>query len=409
MTLDQLTTPITVNEAKDSIYTALGTAGITTTQWGSGAVVRSLIYVFALMLSVVSQVTAYVARSGFTAFARGDWLTNTAKYVYGVDRIEATYAAGTLRLSNTGGGVYSLAARALIVKRATVNSDGTKPEYVNQSSFTLGAGSVAVPTVLDISILAIEPGTRSSALAGTITEFTTPLLKVTCTNLADILATDQEDDSQLALRCGNKLGSLSPFGPYDAYTYAATTAVTTSGASSGITRLGMNADGFGNIYIYAATATGSSTGVTSDPNTPLGAAWLAMQNKALPIGTDMILINAAGTSFTLTYDVWIYSTAQKTSTEIAAAILAAVNTSIYHTPVGGNKTSSVAFTNGTYYLDDLKTAIFSTFPEIFRVTLTSPSSDQTISYDNVLITPTSVTANIHIVAPPAGYSGASVG
>lgn len=406
-TIDELLAPITTAQAKDAIYTALGTAGVNTTQWATGAVVRTLILVFSIMIAALSQVIVLVAKSGFTAFAVGDWLTLLAKYVYKVDRIDATYAAGAVTLVNSGGGVYNVAIGALILKGTVPRGDGSFPEYVNQTSFTLNAGA----TLTGLAFIALEPGSASNAAIGVITAFTTPLLKVTATNTATFLATDQESDGELALRCANKLGSLSPFGPYDAYTYAATSALLSTGGSAGCTRIRLVPDGFGNIAVYCATATGALTGVNNNTATPLGAVADAINKKAVPIPIVATCSNATNISVAWTYELWVYNTVNKTDTEIRAAVLLSIQTSVNNSPVGGNQDNVVFGSNGFYFQEDALAAIFKTFPEIWRVTLTNPSGAVSYPPNQVLQAPSSISnANsiIHQTAPPPGYSGASV-
>ncbi|HKU42874.1 MAG TPA: baseplate J/gp47 family protein, partial [Polyangiales bacterium] len=116
------------------------------------------------------KLTAQIARSGFLELAEGDWLTLVARHVYGVEREQATFAAGEVTLTNSGGGSFTLDADDLVVWNPTI-----KKSFRNPAGFTLGpADDITIP------IVAIEAGTASTSSPGAITEIETTLLGVTC-------------------------------------------------------------------------------------------------------------------------------------------------------------------------------------------------------------------------------------
>ena len=100
----------------------------------------------------------------------------------------------------------------------------TNKAYRNTGSVSLGAMAT-----LTIPIRAVEAGSTSTSTAGTITAFETPVLGVTVSNAVEVVGRDEELDPALRARCSEKLGSLSPFGPWDAYTYAARNATRADG------------------------------------------------------------------------------------------------------------------------------------------------------------------------------------
>src|SRR5262252_8646367 len=115
-TLAELVKPVTRQEVQASIYEALGVLGVNTTSWKPGAVPRVIIVAVSVVFSGFSELVSLTAKGGFLELAEGDWLTIVAHYVYGVDRIDATFASGGLTLSNSGGGEYALDPDDLIVR-----------------------------------------------------------------------------------------------------------------------------------------------------------------------------------------------------------------------------------------------------------------------------------------------------
>ena len=87
VSIDDLTTPVTRDEAKASIYDAMGTVGVSTTAWRPGAVVRTMVAAIAILFAACTSLMAKIAKSGFLEFAVGTWLTLVARHVYGVERL----------------------------------------------------------------------------------------------------------------------------------------------------------------------------------------------------------------------------------------------------------------------------------------------------------------------------------
>ena len=101
--LDELTTAMTADEVETAIYDALGVRKAATTTWKTGSVVRTIIAGVARVLAAFSSLSALVAAGGFMELATEDWLTLLADYVFGVERIDGTYATGDVRFTNASG------------------------------------------------------------------------------------------------------------------------------------------------------------------------------------------------------------------------------------------------------------------------------------------------------------------
>lgn len=389
----ELVKPATAEEVVAKYYQILGAIGVTTTQWAPGAVVRTYITGTSILVSALSEVMALIARSGFLEFSEGDWLTQVAHYVYGVDRIAATFATGKVTLTNTGGGLYSLGAGDLIVINPTTNKT-----YRNQGAFTLNP----MTTVSDIAIEATEAGADSTSAAGTITGLVTTLLGVTVTNPSAVVGQDTEADPSVRDRCYTKLGSLSPFGPWDAYRYAATNATRADGSNCGVTRTQNDRDGYGNQWTYVATDAGGVPGTVGDLDTDLGCVDDAIQRKAAPLCVTAYTVAATEVGIGVTYECWMYNTASYTPAQAVAIINDALTDFFAGLPIGGAVITPGS--NGYVYRDAIIAAIDAAIPEIFHVVVTVPSADVALAIGEVAVSnPPSGT--VHPVPPTEGFGG----
>jgi len=368
--LDDLTTPLTPDEVRAKIYDVIGILGTRTTSWKPGAVARTIITSCALILAAFSELTALIARSGFLELAEGTWLALVAWYVYGVEKDVATFASGEVTLVNAGGGIYILDPDDLIV----ANPD-TGKQYRNASAVTLAAN-----TTQTVTVRAIEAGSSSSSAPNTIVELITPLLGVTVSNAFAVVGRDDETDAALRARCSEKLGSLSPFGPWDAYTYAARTAARLDGSLVGVTRVRTIKDGAGHVDVYVATASGGVLGTVTDRATDLGAVEDAIQRRAAPLAVTARVYSAATVPIAIKYKASMYNTSGLTQSQIETAIANRLADFMAGQPIGGNVAGAGL---GKVFLDAIETAIGSTFPQIFHVEASLPLDDVSLSISQV--------------------------
>jgi hypothetical protein len=380
-------------EAQAKYLAVLEALGVTTAQWSPSSVLRTYIAGTSVMVAASSEVMALATRSGYLELSEGDWLTIVAHYVYGVDRNPATFASGKLTLVNGGGALYSLGPGDLIVRCPATNTT-----YRNEAAFTLQP----LATLTDVAIVALEAGSGSSAAAGAINELVTTLLNVTVTNPSSVVGDDVELDPQLRDRCYSKLGSLSPFGPWDAYRYAATNAKRADGSSCGVTRTQNDRDGYGNQYTYVATDSGGVPGTVGDLTTDLGRVDDAIQRWAAPQVVVAHTIGATDVEVAVTYEAWMYNTAPLTAAEAVEHIEAALRAAFAALPVGGASLAPGA--PGYVYRDAVLSAIDESVPEIFHVQLTAPSTDRVLAIGQVA-TLGVVTGVVHLVPPTGGFGG----
>jgi uncharacterized phage protein gp47/JayE len=387
--LNDLVTPLTREQVQASIYDVLAIVGVNTTTWKPGAVVRTMIAATSIVISAFSSLTAQIARSGFLELAEGDWLTLVARHVYAVERELATFAEGEITLVNAGGGSFTLDPDDLVVSNPT-----TGKSYRNTLPFTLGAlATITIP------IVAIEAGSASTSSPNTITEVETTLLGVTCTNAAAVVGRDAEQDPALRARCSEKLGALSPNGPWDAYSYAARNAKRPDGTSIGVTRVRISKDGFGNVTVYCATASGAVTGTVIDPDTDLGIVDLEIQKKAAPLAVTATAVSATPLSIPITYSVWMTNTSGLQPAQIEAQIAAKLTSFMASQPIGGQV---IGADPGKVFADAIRTTIGSARPEIFHVVVTAPAADVVLALNQVPVLGTVTATAINQLPPTEG-------
>lgn len=381
--INDLTEELTADEVKTAIYQELDLLGVETTVWKPGAVVRTIIAVFSVLLGYCTYIISGIASSSFLAFAQGSWLTLLAEYTYNVIREGASNATGNLTLTNSSATPYSIAVDDLIVSNPTISK-----EFRNAEAFLIPAlGSVT--TV----IAAVEEGSGSTSAPGAINSLVTPLAGVTCTNPAALTGFDAESDDSLKLRCQQSTAALSPFGPSDAYRFAATSA-TREGESCGVTRIRLDADGAGNISVYVASATGEIPGAVGDLSTDLGCVALAIQQNAVPLGITANVFSCTTVNINVAYVANVYDSVNLDAVSILALTDTALGDRVNRLPIGGD--------GGFFYLDSIKSCIDNTLPEIYRIQVTSPVSDIALAINEVAVLATA-TGTV-VVTPSAENS-----
>lgn len=319
MTLDELTTPITADQWKASIYDVMYRVGLNTTTWKPGAVVRTIVTATAIMLASLSKLIALIAGSGFLDLSTGPWLTLLARYQYGVERQPATFATGQVTITNSGGGIYEYDPGDLVFINAT-----TRKTYRNTGSVSIG--SLATVT---IGIQAIEAGTGSTAQPGAINLFETPELGLSVTNAYSVVGIDEETDAALRVRCVEKLYTLGVAGAREAYSYWAKTITREDGSQTGVTRVKVS-DGsaVGHVTVTIATATGAATAED------LARVDSELRRLVLPAGATLTTQNATALPISVACEVWVRGSTM-TQAEVQNAITVSVREEIKSLDIGG--------------------------------------------------------------------------
>lgn len=387
--IEDQTRPMTTDEVKKSIYDVLGIIGVTTTKWKPGAVLRTMIAGTSVVLAGLSQLIALSAQSGFRQFARGAWLKFNAKYVYGVDALEASFATGPLMLTNTGSNVFNDVLPGDFVVRNPL----TSKQYRNIVTFSVGALQADVP----ITIQAIEAGAASTAGANEIVELVTAFPGLVCTNPNAIVGSDDERDEDLGVRAGESLGAMSPNGPKDSYAFVARSARRPDGTAIGVNRVGHVTTGDGTLQIILATPSGPP------PPEDLAIINDLIRPQCEPLTIDSTAEPAIPVTIAVTYTAYITNT-QITTAEALEAINTAIINFISTYPIGGADIDS----GGKLYLSALNAAIGSARAlsglaqgqalGVVRVTFTLPAADVALDPDEAPIAGTITGSIVHVRA-----------
>ena len=390
--LDDLTTPLTKDEVATSIFTVLADLGVTTTAWKPGAVVRTMIAAVSIVLAALSTLMARITKSGFLDTAEEDWLEIVADQVYDVDKQQATFATGVVTIDNASGSVYGPLDPGDFI---AVNST-TGKGYVNTDSLTILATSFG--TIANMR--AQEAGSDSTALPGEIDSLETALTGVTLTNPTALVGTEAISDPDLRVLCKQKLGSLSPNGPKDAYSFVAKTATRLAdGSLVGVTRVSPIPDADGNMTVYVATATGGITGTILDLTTDLGAVHDAIQKLATPLGITETTASAVPVVVPVTYQLWLYNDTGLDEAGIKAAIAADLVLLFSSEPIGGNNAPPESNRLYPSAIEAVIAGVDSLADSVIRVTLDAPATSLSL-LDSEVPTLGTITGTITQVARP---------
>lgn len=386
-TLDDLAEPLSVEELKASFYSALATVGVTTTTWKPGAVTRTIIAVVCVALHALSVLVANIARSGFLELASGLWLALVARYVYGVEKQYATFAAGTVHVSNSSASPYVISPGQLELAASI-----TGKRYHNTAPVTIPAFAANV----SVSVEAFEAGAASSALVGEIDTVISSFAGMSVTNNEVLVGLDDETDAAVKARGSAKLEPFSPDGPASAYDYVARNALRANGSSIGVTRTRPFVAN-GTVDLYCATASGALD--------PADVALIddAINQQVAPLAVTANAHSAEAVSVPITYKAWCFNTTGLTETQLLQAIEDHLRAYLARVPIGGYVMPD---SPGFVFAEDLAAEINQATRggaslRIFRVILESPSAD-------VYLAPSqfpalgAVTGTIVRIAPPRG-------
>lgn len=364
--LDVLFRSYTRDEVLESMLTVADTVGLKARSWRSGSIGRTILVIIASAIAFFTQFQGIIARGGLLDYATESWLTLLAKSLYRVYRIEATYATGDVTLTNSSG----IAVGPFDIGDITVFNSVTGKTYKVQAVVSLGASSSA-----DYPVLADEAGSASDAGPGTI-ELASPWIGGSATNALSILGNDEETDENLRTRCREKLGSLSPNGPAEAYSYVIKSQEY-SPTSVPITRTKVEiSTGDGTVDIYAATASGTPSGGD------LAIAQTAVDTYAEPQCVIATVYGATPLAFAPYVTIYVRND-NRSDSQILNAASTAIGAYLASLPIGGLITSSPP---GRVDLDGVKFAIRDTSPStVVDIDITFPTSDPVVAAHEVPI------------------------
>lgn len=392
MTLDDLVTPLTLDEAKETLYDVLVQLGVPTTGWAVGGVVRTVVAMVAIIAVAASVVIVAIAKGGFRETATGAWQTLHARDTYGVTRIEASFATGTVTLSNVGGGVYNPAAGDVIVQ-----CDSSQKTYRNAEAFSLAAGSIGTPTVVTIDVIAVEAGSASNIAASVAMSMVTTMSGVTVTDNSAIVGVDEETDPALSAREDESLDALSDNGPSGAYLALAKRATRADGSNIGVTRAKVSApSAVGEVTVTVASAVGAVTGHVGHVGDDLDFVNQTIQGVippgCVPAGVTVTVASATAKTIAYTYELWVYTTDGRTAAEIETAVGARVLAWMATRNIGGDS-------GGYVYLSALRAVIMGVSAYSYDCALTVPGANVPIAATEVPVAGAPTCTDVHMVTP----------
>lgn len=342
---------VTTDEQEEVFLAALEGVGLQARTWREGGALRTILRIVAAVYAAFTDLMVRFAKAGFLELSSGGWLTLLAANLYSVTRVEATFATGEVTLTNTGGGIYTVAAGEL-----TLVNSVTGKTYRNTAGFTLAALST-----LTIAVQAVELGSASNASPGAVTQFETPPPggTLTVTNAAAIVGRDEESDPDLRSRCRAKLAALSNRGPRLAYEYAARTAPRIDGSIVDINRVNVVANpDTGVVSIYVATPTGAP--VVGD----VAYVQASVDENARPDSVTATVYAANPVALSRTLTVWAKQTPGLASADLAALVNAELIALSSTYPIGGIRKTG---TQGYLYASRIDGAVIAAHPTIFDV------------------------------------------
>lgn len=357
LSLSQLLASVSLANWKTTIVDVANQVGLKTENWVEGGFTRTVVSLFSQLYATAGDVVRLIAAGGFLDYAEGDWLTLLARNLYGVERIEATFASAEdgITLTNGGGGLYVLEPGDLVVAHVT-----TGATYRNVTGGTLSPG---IGNTLKLDLTAEEAGSDSNAPVGTITVLVTTNLGVTCSNEVALAGLDKETDEALRQRCRDSLAALSIGGIKKAYEFFAKSAVRTDGTAVGVTRVRvMPAIGDGTGIVYIAGASGAVSG--PDVAVVQG----IFDEKVTPYGFDATATSASNLSITAAGSIWIPSSLGLTTLEAKQAVFDALEAYVQSLPIGGVVISPAT---GKVYWRAKLGVILGSIPGMLKAQLTS--------------------------------------
>ena len=375
-----------VQETKSAILTTLlGVAksiGLPVDSWQAGDPTRTLFSAEAEALSTLEGVVVGFIASGFLDYATGIWLKILAQQVYGVTVPEASYATTTVRLTNTGGGYYpEIDPNDLSFKNLVSGKT-----YHNTTGGTLASGP---GTYLDLVVEADDAGSAGSAAAGEIGTLVTTLLGVTCSNALPAVGTDEQSEDTTRQQCRDKLGSFSPNGPKEAYSYVSRNTALTG--TSAISRVRVfSASDTGDVTVYLASASGGALEVDR------ALVEAAVLKWATPLCITPTVLAAVNVVVPISYELWVYKSVNLTADQVAVAVNAALQQLFATRPIGGD---IIPPASGSMYRSLILSTIRGVFPQAFRALVSTPAADVVLA-NNQVATLGIVTPLVHLVTDP---------
>jgi hypothetical protein len=356
------------------IATALN---LTTAAWQkSGEPILGLATILAAALANLwNGVILPLLGAWFLDYAAGDVLTLVSWAYYGVPRIQATFAGGSLVVENRGGNFYTLVDGDLRVQNAA-----TGKTFRNVTGGTLGpwAGSGPFPT-LELDFEADEAGAASTTPAGGIEAFPAPPVKApegvyALPNEAAFLGQDQELDESLRERCRLSTALYSLTGPAAKYEFVARSAKRPDGTAVNVNRVRVVSAGGGVVQVWLASPNGAASGDAMTEGTDVYVVNQAIQDQVVPAGITANVAAATEATFARTLTLRVRRESRVTEAEAEAAAAEQLAVFFSRLPIGGRHLTEGG--QGYVLMDEVAAVAQAASPGIYHVVPDDPDDEE---------------------------------
>lgn len=324
------------------------------------------------------------------------WMDLIAANMYDILRIPATFAIGSIPVSNTSATTYNYSPSAPL---------HFMNRFTGATYTTTGTGTIP-PGASSPNVQADQVGHAGTLPAGNIPILLTPLSGVTPTAVTtSLIGLDAESNVNLFVRCISKLGSLSPNGSQFSYQFVATSVPTPSSqatapfpfnsagitVSTPITRVATFLNTLtGVVGVYIANAAGAPSGAD------VTAIFNAIQLFCVPLAVTATVAAVGTLPLNLNFNVYVRTSSGLAAVSILNNIDNAIAAFCASAPIGGFTTPK-----GANYIpyDELVDVIMNANPGTVDLQLLNPSADLPIATTSVPVPGTRIatTANVFLV------------
>ena len=361
LSIDDLASELSASELWALLFTLADAAGLPVTAMQPTEAPRSLITTFsswaASAWNTVIRNAIRAQYGDFVVEAGRTWATFWGLSLYGVAPDDATFAEGSVTLTNTKGGSWSYAPGTFVVKNTLLDK-----RFVNTEQITLAPwpGSGAYPTQT-LNFRAVEPGSASTSTAGTIDATVTIQASagVEVTNATSIVGLDEEPLVDFVARARGTPALLSPNGPKAAYEVVLRRTLRADG-----TRIACN-----RVRVRAPTGNGIVRAIVAGPSGALPSADVArmllnLRTLAEPWGVTAQVASAVNVA--VNYTAVAYAKQSPTLTGLAVQTYgaAAIQSFLNTAQIGG--WNSLGGDSGFVYHSELAAIISQAHPEVFK-------------------------------------------
>ena len=361
LSLKELITPITKDQAMANALATLANLGFPTTNWADDSVPMVTLHAVTDLYADLRTAVYNIATGGYLDLATGPWLTLLAASQYQRDRLGAVFAEGLATLTAAAAsGPHTIVVGQLVIS----NASGKR--FVNTTGGVLPLGGT-----LQLSWKAETPGadwnvgvnTVNLIVAGAIAGVSVNNPSIGGSTWLTISGADEETDAQLRVRCKTRWAELAAVtGPPDLYKSLALNTPNT-----GVRRAYVNDSnprGPGTVDVYVAGETGPS------PPAEVTAVDAYIQPRRA-ISSDILILPAVGVTISVVGTVYAKATLGITAADCQAAVEAYFKT----LDIGGDRIAALA--PARLFRDQIEKPILNLGAT--AVDLTSPATDPNLA------------------------------